>query len=186
MKKTTYLVIACSALFLVGGLYYFLKDEPLAPPAPVAVEKVEQVSTLSYVGNSIKEDKDGKPFWELGAETIEIEVTTKNVIMKNIKGIFYQDNGGKIVITAPGAVLDSKTKDIVMTGKVQAVASDGATFTAQETRWSGQQQRFYGSGNVALTKDGSVMTGDNIESDVNMAKMKVYGNAKIVTGGASK
>jgi len=186
MKKTTYLVIACSALFLAGGLYYFLKDEPLAPPAPVAVEKIEQVSTLSYVGNSIKEEKDGKPFWELGAETIEIDVATKNVIMKNIKGIFYQDNGGKIVITAPGAVLDSKTKDIVMTGKVQAVASDGATFTAQETRWSGQQQRFYGSGNVALTKDGSVMTGDNIESDVNMAKMKVYGNAKIVTGGASK
>jgi len=186
MKKTTYLMIACSALLLAGGLYYFLKDEPLVPKAPVEVEKVEQVSTLSYVGNSIKEEKDGKPLWELGAETIEIDVTTKNISMKNIKGTFFQANGGKINITAPGATLDNKTKDIVMTGKVQAIASDGATFTAEETRWSGQQEIFYGSGNVVLTKDDSVMTGDKIESDANMAKIKVYGNARIVTGGASK
>ena len=186
MKKTTYLMIAFSVLFLVGGLYYFVKDEPLVPQTPAVVEKVDQVSTSSYVGNSIKEEKDGKPLWEIAAETIEIDVTTKNVNMKNIKGTFYQTNGGKIDITAPGAVLDSKSKDIVMTGKVQAIASDGATFTAQQTHWSGQQRTFYGSGDVVLTKDGSVMTGDNIESDADMAKMKVYGNAKIVTGGLSK
>lgn len=186
MKKTTYLMIACSALFLIGGLYYFLKDEPLAPKEPVQATNVEQVSTLSYVGNSITEEKDGKPLWQLGAETIEIDVKTKNMNMKNIKGTFYQANGGKIDITAPGAVLDSKTKDIVMTGKVQATASDGTAFTAEETRWSGQQERFYGSGNVLFTKDDTVMTGDKIESDANMAKIKVYGNAKIVKGGASR
>jgi len=187
MKRTTYVMIACSALFLAGGLYYFLKEEPLAtPPATVAVEQVEQVSTLAYSGNTISQQKDGKPLWELSAETIEVDVTTKNVTMKNIKGIFYQTNGGKIDITAPGAVLDNTTKDIVMTGKVQAIASDGATFTAQQTHWSGPEQRFYGSGAVALTKDGTVMTGDKLESDANMAKIKMLGNAKIVQGGASK
>lgn len=186
MKKTTYLMIACSALFLVGCVYYFLRDEPITPKEPVQAANVEQVSTLSYVGNSIKEEKDGKPLWELGAETIDIDVTTKNMNMKNIKGTFYQANGGKIDITAPGAVLDSKTKEIVMTGKVQAIASDGTAFTAEETRWSGQSERFYGSGNVVLTKDDTVMTGDKIESDANMAKIKVYGNAKIVKGGAPK
>lgn len=186
MKKTTYLMIACGALFLAGGLYYFLKEEPVAPPAPAAVEEVEQVSTLSYVGNSITEQKDGKPLWKLDAETIEVDVKTNNTTMKNIKGIFYQASGGEIDITAPEAVMDSKTKDIVMTGKVHAVASDGATFTAQQVRWAGQQERFYGSGAVVLTKDDSVMTGDNIESDGNMEKIKVYGNAKVVTGGTSK
>lgn len=187
MKKTTYLLIACTILLLAGGLYYFLKEEPLAPPQPIEVEQVAPVSTLSYVGNSIKQDnKEGKPLWELAADTIEIDVTTKNLNMKNIKGTFYQSNGGKVDITAPGAVLDSKTKDIVMTGKVQAIASDGTTFTAQETRWSGQQELFYGSGGVVVTKDDTVMTGDKIESDANMAKLKVFGNAKIVTGGPSK
>jgi len=186
MKKTTYLMIACSALFLVGGLYYFLRDEPLVPQAPAEVANVEQVSTLSYVGNVILEEKDGKPLWELGAETIEVDVTTKNINMKNIKGTFYQENGGKIHITAPGAVMDSKTKDIAMVGTVQVIASDGTKFTAQETHWSGQQAHFYGSGDVVLTKDDTILTGDNIESDINMVAIKVYGHAKIITGGARK
>ena len=186
MKKTTYLIIACIALFLIGGMYYFLKDELLAPPKPIEVEKVQPVANLSYVGNSIKQDKDGKPLWELAADTIEIDPTTKNVNMINIKGTFFQANGGKVDITAPGAMLDSKTKDIVMTGKVQAVASDGTTFTAQETRWSGQQELFYGSGGVVVTKEDTVMTGEKIESDANLAKIKVIGNAKIVQGGTPK
>ena len=186
MKKTTYLMIACIALFLMGGLYYFLKDEPLAPPKPIEVEKVEPVASLTYVGNSIKQDKDGKPLWELAADTIEIDPTTKNINMKNIKGTFFQTNGGKVEVTAPGAMLDSKTKDIVMTGKVQAVASDGTTFTAQEARWAGLQELFYGSGGVVVTKEDTIMTGEKIESDANMAKIKVYGNAKIVQGGTPK
>lgn len=184
MKKITYVMIASSALFLLGGLYYFLRDEPITPTAPVAV--VEDVSTLSYVGNSIKEEKDGKPLWELGAETIEVDVITKNMKLNNIKGVFYQTNGGKVDITAPEAVIDSKTKEIVMTGKVQVKASDGTTFTAEQTRWSGQEERFYGTGHVLLTKEDTVMTGDNIESDADMAKIKVYGHAKIVKGGASR
>ena len=184
MKKTTYLIIACSALFLASGLYYFLKDEPVLPKPPLQAVKVEQAAILSYVGNLISEEKDGKPFWELGAETIEVDINTKNVNMKNIKGVFYQANGGKIEIVAPQAVMDSKTKEIVMRGKVQATASDGAAFTAQEMRWSGSQQRLFGSGAVLLTKEDTVMTGDNIESDINMEKIKVYGNAKLVKGGA--
>lgn len=82
--------------------------------------------------------------------------------------------------------MDSKTKDIVMTGKAQAAASDGTAFTAQEVRWKGQEQRFYGTGNVLLTKENTVMSGDNIESDASMAKVKVYGHAKVIEGGAPR
>jgi len=184
MKKTTYLMIACCLLFLGGGLYYFLRAEPITPKTPAEVASVEPAATLSYVGNLITEEKDGKRLWELGAETIEIDVNTKNMKLKNVKGVFYQDNGGKIDISAPEAVMDSKTKDIVMTGKVQAVASDGATFSAQEVRWMGLEQRFYGTKDVQLTKDNTVMSGDNIESDANMAKIKVYGHAKVIKGGS--
>lgn len=187
MKKTTYLMIACIILLLGGCLYYFVKDEPLSPPKePVQKTKNVQGSTLSYIGNSIVEEKDGKRLWELGAETIEMDMNTDKVNVSNIKAVFYQENGGKIDIMAPKAVIDNKTKNIVMTGKVNAVASDGATFTAQEAQWLGQEQRFLGSGDVVLTKDDTVMTGDKIEINSNMEKIKVYGNAKVVKGGAPK
>lgn len=186
MKKTTYLISACFIIVLAGFLYYFLKDEPFYQKEAASAPQEEQSATLSYVGNSIIEEKDGKRLWELGAETIEIDVKTKNMVLKNVKGTFYQENGGKIDITALAATMDNKTKDIVMSGKVHAVASDGASFLAQETRWSGQEQRFYGTGDVLVTKDDTVMSGDNIESDKSMAKIKVYGHAKIVKGGVNK
>lgn len=186
MKKNTYLIIACIALLLAGCLYYFLKDEPLASKEPVQVAASEPDSKLSYVGNSITEEQDGKRLWELSSETIEIDTITKNAKFKNVKGVFYQDNGGKIDITAPEAVVDSKTKEIVMVGKVQALASDGTTVVAQEIRWSSLEKRFYGSGNVLLTQNDTVMTGDHIEGDGDMNKIKVSGHANIVKGGLQK
>jgi LPS export ABC transporter protein LptC len=170
---------------LVGCCYYFFKEEPLEPQQAAGTPKEEEAATLSYAGNSITEEKDGKILWQLGAETIAIDMNTKNTTLKNIKGTLYQDNGGKIDITAPEAFIDSKTKDIVMKGTVHALASDGATFTAQGTRWSDQEQLFYGSGDVVVTKDDTVMSGDNVESDKNMEKIKVYGHAKIVKGGVT-
>ncbi|MCC5464174.1 LPS export ABC transporter periplasmic protein LptC [Pelosinus baikalensis] len=184
MKKKAGMILAC-IIILVSGLYYFLKDEPLAQ-APPEEPKDQQTSKLAYVGNSIVEQKDGKPLWELKAEFIEIDVDTKNVQLKNLVGTFYQEKGGKIEITAPEAFVDSKTKDITMSVKVQATASDGTTFTANEARWSSTDQKVYGSGNVILTKDDTVLTGDKIESDSNMEKIKVFGNAKVVKGGVSK
>ena len=185
MKKNTYLLSACVIMIVVGCLYYFLKDEPFYQKE-AAAPKVEQAATMSYVGNSIIEEKDGKKIWELAAETIEIDVNTKNIMLKNIKGTFYQDNGGKIDITAPAAMMDNNTKDITMTGKVNAKASDGATFVAQETRWLGKEQLFYGTGDVVVTKDDTVMSGDKIESDKNMVKIKVSGHGKIIKGGVTK
>lgn len=96
MKKTTYLMIVCSVLFLAGGLYYFLRDEPITPKAPVQTAEAEQAATLSYVGNSITEEKDGKRLWELGAETIEIDVTTKNMKLKTSKVSFIKKMAVKL------------------------------------------------------------------------------------------
>jgi len=185
MKKTIGMVIVC-ILLLAGGLYYFLKDEPLPSKPPEAEPTTQEASKLSYVGNSIIEEKDGKRLWELKAESIEIDSNTKNIQMKNLVGTFYQDKGGKIEIKSPEAFLDNKTKDITMPVKVEAVASDGGTFTANEARWSAKEQRFYGSGNIVVTKDDTVITGDKIESDTTMEKVKVYGNAKVIKGGPSR
>ncbi|SFL61792.1 LPS export ABC transporter periplasmic protein LptC [Pelosinus propionicus] len=183
MKKKAGIILAC--IIIVSGLYYFLKDEPLAQTPPVQ-PKDQQTSKLAYVGNSIMEQKDGKPLWELKAEFIEIDVDTKNVQLKNLVGTFYQEKGGKIEITAPEAFMNSQTKEIIMSVKVQATASDGTTFTATEARWSSSEQKIYGSGNVVLTKDDAVLTGDKIESDSNMEKIKVFGNAKVVKGGVAR
>jgi LPS export ABC transporter protein LptC len=186
MKKTTGILIACVMIVLAGSLYYFLKDEPLVPKLPEVAQKTQETSKMSYAGNTITEEDNGKKLWELKAETIEMDAETKNVLLHNINGTFYQDKGGKIDITAPEGFIDDKTKEIKLSAKVHAVASDGGTFTANEARWSGKEKYFYGSGDVIVTKEDTVITGDKLESDANMEKIKMSGHAKVIKGGAHK
>lgn len=184
MNKKSYMLIVAILVFFVAGAYYLLKEESPAP-APAEVVNNDQPRSISYSGNSIIEEKDGKRLWELGAETIEVDPNTKQAIIKNLKGVFYQDNGGKLEIVALQAVYDTKTHDIVMNGQVKAVSADGATFTAESARWAGENRRIYGSGGVTVTRDDTVIIGDRVESDANMQKVKVEGNARIRRGGAA-
>lgn len=184
MNKKNYMLIAAVLIMLIAGIYYILKDEdPSQPPAQAT--NTDQPANMSYSGNSIVEEQDGKRLWELGAETIEIDPNTKQAKIKNLKGVFYQDNGGKLEIVALQAFYDTKTRDIVMNGQIKAVSTDGAIFTAENARWTGSDRRIYGSGGITVIRDDTVITGDRVESDANMQKVKVEGNARIRKGGSA-
>ena len=180
------MVIICAVLVIAGGLYYFAKDEPLPPPSGSTASVADPAGFLSFNGSTYVENKDGKPVWEISAEVIEMDPATKIIYLKGIKGVFYQDNGGRMDVSAPAATMDSKTKNITMDGDVKAVSStDGAIFTAKQALWSSTDRKLFGSGGITLTRDDTVITGDTIETDNNMQKYKVRGNARIVKKGAN-
>ncbi|HWR05919.1 LPS export ABC transporter periplasmic protein LptC [Sporomusa sp.] len=187
MIKKNYLGIACVVLILAGGLYYLFGGEPGRDSATDPQAAPTQAATnLTFAGSSIIEEQDGKRLWELSADTIEAEPTGKVVYLNNLKGVFYQENGDKMEIIAKRAVLDAKTHDISMQGDIKATASDGAVFTAPEARWSGEPKNFTGTGGVTLIRNGTIITGDNILTDANMEKVKVYGRARVITGGKTE
>jgi len=175
-------LIAAVVIAVVGVLYWAFSEEiHIADPN----KKVEEApKSISYAGNTLSEEKDGKKIWDLTAETIEIDPTTKNAVLKNIQGVFYQDNGQTLTLTAPQATFDNKSRDITISDQVNAKTSDGATFQAKTVFWQGEKQLFLGEGNVIVTRDDTVLTGDKLESDAGFVKVKVTGNAHIVKGGA--
>lgn len=185
MKKATYLAIACFILVVAGGIYYFVKDEPLPPPPepPKQAAQSDPASFLTFAGSSIVQEEDGKKVYELGAESIEVDPKTKKVYFKNLKGSFYQPKGGKIELVASLATLDSNTRDIFMEGSIKAVNEEGVTFMAEKARYDGKDRRLFGSGGVKVIRDDTVISGDNLESDANMVKYRVTGNARVTKGG---
>lgn len=186
MKKNIVLAAVCAVLVIAGGLYYFAKDEPLPATPDSQTSAADPASFLSFNGSTYIEQKDGKPAWEISADTIEMDPATKIIYLKGIKGVFYQDKGGKVDLSALTATMDSKTKNITLNDDVKAVSSsDGAVLTAKQALWTANDRRFFGSGGITLTRDDTVITGDTIETDNNMQKYKVKGNAHVVKKGAN-
>lgn len=182
-----YIASICALLVVAAGLYYFAKDEPLPPPSNSKTSVADPAGFLSFNGSTYIEQKDGKPVWEISAETIEMDPNTKLIYLKGIKGVFYQDNGGRIDLIAPTATMDSKTKNITMNGDVKAVSStDGTIFVAKQALWNSVDRKLFGYGGITLTREDTVITGDKIETDNNMEKYKVQGNARIVKKGANQ
>ena len=186
MKKKAYLSIACAVLILAGGLYYFFAERTSDSSATPQANPPKATSNITFSGSTIVEEQDGKKLWELSADTIEADPNGKTVYLNNLKGTFYQQKGGKIDIVAKRATMDSKTHDISMLGDIKATASDGAVFMAPEALWSGEPKRFTGLGGVTPIRGETIISGDKLETDDKMEKIKVFGNAKVVSGGKNQ
>jgi len=183
LSKATYRAIACTLLIIAGGLYYFNREE-LPPPTPPQETKAEVSATITFAGSSIVEQQDGKKQWEVTAESVQMNPSTNKAQLTNFKAILYRADGSKLDLVGRQAELDTKTRDIDMSGDVKAVSSsDGAVFTAATARWAAKDRKFFGGGGITLTREDTVVTGERIEGDEQLERVKVMGNARVLKGG---
>lgn len=183
MNKQIAVLIAAVAV-IVLGLFFWAFNE--GPPLPKAAVPEENPRPLSYAGNTISEERNGKKVWELTAEFIEIDTLNKNTILKNIKGTFYQENGEQITLTAPKAIYEDASKNIVISERALAAATNGTTLAADTLLWSNTERTFSGEGSIIIKREDAVIVGDKIESDSEFVKFKVSGNAHIIKGGTNQ
>lgn len=170
------LVIFAVAAVLVWA---FSAEQPVAEKP----QAQPQPPLLSYTGNTIVEEKDGKKIWELTAATIEMNPKTNDTVLKEVIGRFYQADGGIIELTAPEGIYDTKHQTIKFLQGVTAEATDGSSFEADSASWNTAQELLHAEGSVKVVKEDAVLTGDILDSDAAFENVKVSGNARIVKGG---
>ena len=178
-RTTRLAIIAFTVLLVIGGLYYFLRDEPLDERKTSSI-----VTRMAFTGSSLTEDVDGKRVWEMTARIIEVDQKTRWVYLTDLQGVFYRDDGTKIEVTAKEAVVDPQTKNMEMSGGMFMKASDGPTFKADKGRYAAKEKRIYASGNVRATRDDAVLTANEFEADDKFEVIKVKGNARVIKGGS--
>lgn len=180
MDKKTKIFVGVVLTFFVGVLIWAFSGTPEVPSQ--TAEPVEP-QAMSYVGNTIVEEKNGRKVWEVMSETIEIDSQTNNTVLKNVKGLFYQESGEVIELTAPEGIYDTKHQTVQFVKGVDAKASDGSSFRADSARWDSAKKLFQAEGAVKVVKEDAVLTGDRLDSDASFENVKVSGNARIVKGG---
>lgn len=180
MKNKQVWLSALALLLLLSGLtYYYLKDEP--PKQPEAVETgAPQKIGLSFSGNTITEEKNGRKVFELSAETIEMNPDTKDIILKTLTAVFYSEDGKTVTLTGLEGLLNGQSHSLTIQGEVTAQSSDGATLQAGKIRYEPQEEKFYGENGVIVERPDARLTGDRLESDKDLTQLKVAGRAHIV------
>ena len=96
----------CIAAVIAGGLYYFLREEPLTDTRQEAV-----TTRMAFSGSKLTEDQDGKRIWELTARVMEVDPKTRWVYLTDLDGVLFRADGTHITVTAKNAVVDPQTRD---------------------------------------------------------------------------
>ena len=168
----------CIAAVIAGGLYYFLREEPLTDTRQEAV-----TTRMAFSGSKLTEDQDGKRIWELTARVMEVDPKTRWVYLTDLEGVLFRADGTHITVTAKNAVVDPQTRNLEMSGAINMKASDGPTFTAEKGRYVAKDRKIFATGSIRATKDDYVLTANELETDDKFDKIVVKGKARIVKGG---
>ena len=180
-RKNTLLYGLIIALIICGGLYYFLREETLEDTPKESV-----VSRMAFSGTSMVEEQDGQKLWELTARVMEVDAKTRWVYMTDMVGVLHRKDGTKIDFTAKNGIVDPKTRNIEMTGRIDMKASDGATFSADQGKYLAKDRKIFASGSIRATKEDMVLTANEMETDDRFEHIVVKGNARIIKGGPAQ
>ena len=165
-------VIAVLAAGLVVWAVATVPDAPKIVPQP-------DKKTMSYDGNTISEEKNGRKIWELTSEHIEVDVDTQDVTMQGITGHFYAEDGKVAELKAESGVYGGKSKDIKLTGGIVVTYSDGAILVSKELEWKSQEEILTALGDVKSVREDLLITADKIESSDSFNKVKAVGHAHL-------
>lgn len=168
------------AVLVAGGLYYFLREEPLGEKKQESV-----VTRMAFSGSQLTEDQDGKRIWELKARVMEVDPKTRWVYLTDLNGVLFREDGTKIDITAKNAIVHPDSREMELTGEIRLIASDGPAFQAEKARYIAKQRKIFASGSIRATKDDYVITAQELETDDKFEVITVKGNARIVKGGST-
>lgn len=182
-KKRKILLGAGVAVFaaLVVWAVSTVPETPDVPEQPAQSSKI-----MSYDGNEISEEKNGRKIWDLTAKHIEVNIETQDAVLEDLSGHFYAEDGRVVEVKADKGTYAAGTKDITISGNVTVKNSDGAQLTSDELRWEAQKEILAAIGNAKAVKEDLLATGDRIESTDGFNKIKIIGKAHLAKGGETK
>ena len=154
------------------------------PEIPQQTDEPNGPRIMSYADNTLSEERDGRTVWKMTAEMVNVDIDTNDTGMVKIDGTFYTDDGRSLTLKAEEGHMDSKTRDIVLTGSIEAMTSDGASLRAKQIKWTAAEGSLTAEGDAELIRDDIRATGDRIVSTDQFQKFSVIGNAHIEKGGA--
>ena len=175
-KKMVYVGAAALLVVLILWAIYTV------PQIPTDSKNQEGPRTMSYQGNVITEEKDGRVIWQLTSDSIEVDVDTQDTSMHPVQGIFYSDDGRTLELTADEGRMERASGDIILSGSVRVTMSDGGSLTSSKLLWNAKESELAAEEDFALTRADIRATGDRISTKDEFQQFRIAGHAHIEKG----
>lgn len=178
MSKKTKGLIAAASVLLIALIVWTVNSIP-KPPSDNGDGPVQRV--VSFDGNTISEERNGKLIWKITADKIEMNIDNNTASLVGLKAVFNMDDGKTIDFSAPKAVFDQTTHNLKVEGGIKGSSSDGASFSCDSSEWIADNSRLSLIGNVILERasDGVKATGERIESTDGFSRFVIKGKAHL-------
>lgn len=171
-------------LLLAAATLSGCNPQPLRNSAPTPAPTAQGVPPLKITGRGSAtspvrtfEQSGNRKVYELLARSY-VSRSAHNVAQATFHEAtvtFYDKDGSSLTAQAPQAAVDERSKQVTLSGGVQAHTSTGATLTCDRLTYDRATSMLKGTGNVRMAADqnGSreVLTGNTFTSDINLTRM---------------
>lgn len=150
---------------------------PVHPPTPPLPSSAD----AAFQGVHLIEAKGGRTLWEVKADRVELFEEGGLVKAKGVKepvsATFYTENG-RIIANADEALLNMRTKDVTLNGKVRAVSEKGAVLETESLSWLAQGKRLVAHREVVLTRGDFISRAQGLEAEMALERVKLVGGVE--------
>ncbi len=179
MNKWGKALIGAGILLFVCLVVWVVSTTPEPPPEEPLVDPSRK---MTYDGNTLSGEQNGKKLWDLTAEHMEVDMNTNDTELENLVGHFYQEDGTSVELRAERGVYQKKKNEIHTEGSVVVTTTDGAKLTSDRLDWAEKEGMLTAEGKAKIEKDDLLAEGDRIESKDGFTHFWIRGNAHIVKG----
>jgi len=122
----------------------------------------------------IGETRKGERLWDVEADRAEISeergIAVLTRVVQPVQIVIYRGEE-RLVIFAEKAVVDLKTKDIQLIGRVRCESSQGARVFSESLNWSAGNRKITTDAPVVIERAGLQIRGKGMEADTVLERM---------------
>ena len=176
-KKIKFFLLATILIGLSGiiGIYIgFRQDSQIPQSIP---ESVEPDATLSIGKIHQTATRKGKKEWSLEASSAHYIEKTNQMVLRDLKVIFFLKDNSQITLTANRGILKTDSNDIEVSDHV-VLKNEEYKLLTESLNYVHDRRILYSSVPVTISGTSALLAADSISFDLNSKKLVLQGSVE--------
>ena len=176
-KKIKFFLLATILIGLSGiiGIYIgFRQDSQIPQSIP---DSVEPDATLSIGKIHQTATRKGKKEWSLEASSAHYIEKTNQMVLRDLKVIFFLKDNSQITLTANRGILKTDSNDIEVSDHV-VLKNEEYKLLTESLNYAHDRRILYSSVPVTISGTSALLAADSISFDLNSKKLVLQGSVE--------